>query len=144
MASPKNIIFDATIGQESTQWFGTITLKNIRYAEDDAPVTVQEYLGVRFKGPRITGDVAVQTILEPFQATKLDAVTEDVADGVLVTAKVRTEGPHTFGEKDAVVWTFNGDLREKGKEYVKSFQVLADEVPEEKEGKDGKEVEGKE
>ncbi|KAH6672707.1 hypothetical protein F5X68DRAFT_194159 [Plectosphaerella plurivora] len=140
MSASKKIIFDATIGEGSTQWFGTITLKNIRYAEDDAPVTVQEFLGVRFQGPRVTADVAVQAILEPFQVTKLEAATkpleEGEGEGVVVTAKVLTEGPRTFGKNDTLVWNVNGDLTGKGEEYLKSIEVWADEVGEEKEEKE--------
>jgi hypothetical protein len=138
MSAPKKIIFDAAIGEGSSPFFGTITLKNIRHADDDAPVTVREYLGVRFQLPELKGDVAVQAILHPFQATKLEAATKTEGALSTVTAKVRTEGPHTFGANDALVWNVNTDLTGgRGEDYLKGFEVWADEVSEE--GKESKE-----
>ena len=124
----KNIVAETTV-QGAGEWYGTLVNTNIVY-EDGSAVTINEFLGVKFKAPQISADISVNAQLNPWQQTSSEVSTDPNDDGTItVTAKVIVETPHTFQAKDTLVWSINGNLTVDPDTYTSSFEFYADELP---------------
>ena len=127
-AAAKKIICNTTV-EGAGEWYGTLVNTNISY-EDGSPVTINEFLGVKFKSPPVTADITVNAQLSPWQQTSSEISTDLINDTTIgVTAKVIVETTHTFQASDRLVWGINGNLTTDPGAWTASFELYADELP---------------
>ncbi|KAI0828751.1 putative hydroxymethyltransferase [Hypoxylon sp. FL0890] len=125
----KKVICDTVVGPGSNEWYGTLVNTNIRY-EDGSPVTIQDFLGVKFKSPPVTADITANVMLSPWQVVTPE-ITPEILDSEVteVTAMLHLEHPHTFTASDTITWGINGNLTADPDTYTNSFELYADYLP---------------
>lgn len=127
-AAAKKIICNTTV-EGAGEWYGSLVNTNISY-EDGSPVTINEFLGVKFKSPPVTAGITVNAQLSPWQQTSSEISTDLINDTTIgVTAKVIVETTHTFQASDRLVWGINGNLTTDPDTWIASFELYADELP---------------
>ncbi|KAI1407672.1 putative hydroxymethyltransferase [Hypoxylon sp. FL1857] len=127
--SSKKVICDTVVGPGAGVWYGTLVTSNIRY-EDNTPVTVQTFLGVKFKSPPVSADITVNALFSPWQPVSPEITTEELDENTTdVTAKIYLERSHTFAASDTLTWGINGNLTADPDTYANSFELYVDDVP---------------
>ncbi|KAL7621276.1 hypothetical protein AAE478_008595 [Parahypoxylon ruwenzoriense] len=125
----KKIVCHVSVGPGAGQWYGTLVVDNIRY-EDGSPVTIENFLGVKFKSPVVTAAITVNVQLSPWQQVSSEVSTQQLDDKTIgVTAKIGFNPSYTFKPQDSLTWGINGDLTTDPDTYVNSFELYADNLP---------------
>lgn len=124
------ILFDIKVESGASQWYGVISITNIRHA-DGAPVKVNHFLGMKFRSPAEVQptDFNVQYLswVPSTTATENDRIDSQSWD---VEAKINFEAPHAFASQDRINIGINGDLTGPGAAtYLSSFALAADALP---------------
>lgn len=125
------IDFDVEVDPDSTQWYGTLRIKNLRQNGHDK-VTIQRFLGVVFKSPKVTAAIQVnpENLHEWGRYKGQDMFTESIEAGeIYVMAKLNFAGPYTLEAVEGFSWGINGDLTGDPERWKKSFEVYADCLP---------------
>jgi hypothetical protein len=108
-SASKKVVCDVVVDPTASKWYGTLVTKNIRY-EDDTPVTIQKFLGVKFESPTVKAAIIVNPQLHPYQPISLEITTEKIGQTLDVTAKIGVKESHKFQKDDTLTWQINGDL----------------------------------
>ena len=119
-----------TVTKESGgPYYGTLIVKDIKY-DDGSPVAIEEFLGIKFKAPKVTAAITVNVSLQPYQTASSYISTEPNEDETLsVTAKIALEKPHTTTNQDVLTFYINGDLDSPPGDYTEYFGFFADYLP---------------
>ena len=127
MSQSEKLLCDVHVDGSSTQYYGTLKVSNIRH-DDDGPVTIENFLGVRFKSPVSSSDPAF--LLEPWLEITPKLFTEALDDSTLaVTARLLASESHTFESTATLDIQINGNLTDKPDVYEKSVELYADYLP---------------
>jgi len=124
------ILFDISVDAGASQWYGVISIKNIRHSTGTA-VKVNQFLGLKFHSPAAVQptDINVQlwSWMAHTAATENDRIDSQTWD---VEAKVIFESAHTFVAQDTIKIGINGDLTgPNAGDYLSSFALAADSLP---------------
>ena len=127
-AAAKKILYEATKSPNSTKYYGNLVISKIRY-EDGNSVTIQKFLGVKFKSPVFTGVITVDP--EPYVEIIPEISYEPTEDKtvIAVTAQLNYPNGYTFDQKDTLSFEINGDLIDRTDLYTGSVQLYADYLP---------------
>jgi len=131
MASHGKIVGTVVVGPEHSDYYGKLIVNDIKY-EDNTQVTVEKFLRITLKSPKLSTGIAVDPQFAPWD--NLYPVISKVAneDGtVSVTTTISFSKAHLIKPTDSLTWEINGNLNSPpGLEaYRKSFEFFADELP---------------
>ncbi|KAI4163074.1 MAG: hypothetical protein LQ342_003392, partial [Letrouitia transgressa] len=126
-AAKKNILCDAIVSPDATEFYGRLIISRIRYA-DDSPVTIQKFLGVVFKSP--TSEQGIGFDSDPWISILPD-VNYDTIDEktIAVRAALSYENSHTFDTQEKLIFEINGNLTDRPDFYTASVELFVDELP---------------
>jgi hypothetical protein len=128
-ASSEKIICNVVLGPNATQFYGTLNIDNIRY-ESGGLVTIQDFLGVKFKSPTDVAAADLFVNLDPWQEASSQVSNERIDSGTVnVTVKIQVQESHTFKPHDTLTWGINGDLTVSSESYISSFELYVDKLP---------------
>lgn len=128
MSQSKKLLCDVHVDQSSTEWYGTLKVSNICYENGD-PVTIENFLGVRFISPVPSSDPAFSS--EPWFDFTPQVFAKTLDDStVAVTARLLVSISHTFESANILDIEINGNLKDKPDFYEKSVELYADYLPE--------------
>ncbi|PLP97317.1 hypothetical protein [Cupriavidus pauculus] len=124
------ILFDIKVESGASQWYGVITIANIRHANGSA-VGIDHFLGLKFRSPAAVQPADFNIQLWRWQATtthtenaRIDSTTWDVE------ATIDFEAPYTFAAEDTIKIGINGDLTgPEAAACLASFALEADALP---------------
>lgn len=124
------ILFDIKVESGASQWYGVISISNIRNSDGTA-VRVEHFLGLKFRSPAAVQPTDFNLQLQSWRATTARTQNDQI-DGQHwnVEAEVGLESAYTFAATDKVQIGINGDLTGDDVEtYLSSFALAADALP---------------
>lgn len=124
------IDFDVEVHPQS-EWYGTLKINNLRQNGHDK-VTVQRFLGVVFKSPKVSAPILVTPEnLHQYDRYRGQEISTESIDpkAIYVMAKLNFAGPYTFEATEGFWWGINGNLEEDPERWKKSFEVYVDYLP---------------
>lgn len=124
------ILFDTSVDSGASQWYGVITVTNIRHSSG-AAVKVDHFLGLRFKAPVAVQPTDFNLQLWSWMATTTETENSQIGNDLWdVEAKIHFGSAYTFSEQDKIKIGINGDLTGDGAAaYLASFALAADALP---------------
>ena len=131
------IICTTDVTKGANEWYGILTVSNIQY-EDGSPVTIKEFLGVKFNYPSPnTPDERVPVLIfkpDPWQSTSVTVIAnkETPSGEMEATVKIIFPNKYTFDKSlDVLNWGVDGDLTKNTDVFTESFELYADSIPSE-------------
>ena len=127
MLQSKSLLCDVHVDKSSTEWYGILEVSNIRH-DDGGPVTIENFLGVRFKSP--VPSSGPKFLPNPWVDFSPQVFTEALDDSTLaVTTRLLVSESYTFESTAILSIQINGNLTDKPDDYEKSVELYADYLP---------------
>ena len=124
------IVFDIKVESGASQWYGVISITNIRN-DDGSAVRVNEFLGIAFHSPAAVQPLDFNVLFAQWRQVTVETTNTQVEAALYnVTAKVIVDTPHTFVPQDRIAIGINGDLTgDDVSDFLASFALAADALP---------------
>jgi hypothetical protein len=124
------VLYDIKVESGASQWYGVISVTNIRYADGSA-VRVNDFLGMGFHSPASVQPTDFNPQFWMWTPTTAETTNDQIDSQTWdVTAKLIFELGHTFAAQDKINIGINGDLTgPDAADYLSSFALAADTLP---------------
>ncbi|WP_144111914.1 hypothetical protein [Paraburkholderia sp. BCC1886] len=123
------IEYDAIVGPGANEWYGTLVVSNLRYA-DGSGIGVGEYLAFNFHSPAAVDATAIDPQFSTWVIGDITATSAQVDDGNFdVTVTIDFTTPYRLTATDQITIDINGDLTTNSDTWLDSFVFSADAPP---------------
>ena len=123
------IEYDAIVGPNANEYYGTIIVSNLYY-EDGSAITVNQFLAFHFHSPASVDGTAIEPAFSSWVTGDISAQTSEIGGGVFdVNASIAVTQSYTMQRSDTITIGVNGDLLTDPNTWLDSFTFAADETP---------------
>lgn len=123
------ISFDAAVGPGSTEYYGRLSISNIRYA-DGSPLKIENFISIAFKSPAAISTQDVSISPDPWVEFTPEVTNEQIDSSTFrVVGKLSVHESYTASSLNVDIGV-NGDLTGDSDRYIESVVIAVDSIPE--------------